>query len=352
MNKRLFITILLVFLGIVGVCGGIFFGLRLRKSGWELLSPIGSKVEVEEEKPLVKYEMERLKERGGIGSEIVLERVLRQAQDNFTSYLFSYISEGRKITGLVNIPDRGLKSASTKQGLPVIVMLRGWVDLEMYETGVGTQKAGEVFAQNGYLTLAPDYLGYGESDMPPDNVWEERFLRNVSIIDLLASISPSTPSASLRTSSLRADPNRIGIWGHSNGGLSALTALEITGRNYPTSLWAPVSQFFPYDILYYTWEYDDKGRVLRKSLAEFEAEYDVDKYSFDEYLDWISASIQLHQGIDDPYIPVSWSESLVERLGELGNEVKYYTYLGAGHQMEGSWDLVVRRDLKFFGEKL
>lgn len=340
MTRKRIILLIIVFLllGLVVAVVG-FWGFReFRNKGW--LSPIGSKVEVEKEKPLVKYEMERLKERGGIGSEIVLEREICKSP-GFTSYLFSYKSEGRKITGLANIPNICSKPGLERQ-CTVIVMLRGWVDLEMYETGIGTQRAGEVFAQNGYITLAPDYLGYGESDMPPDNVWEERFLRNVSIIDLLSSI----PSLS------QVDPDRIGIWGHSNGGLSALTVLEITGRNYPTSLWAPVSRFFPYDILYYTWEYDDKGKTLRKSLAGFEAEYDVDKYSFDEYLDWISVSIQLHQGASDPYIPVSWSESLVKRLKELGNEVKYYTYLGAGHQMEGSWDLVVQRDLKFFREKL
>ena len=227
---------------------------------------------------------------------------------------------------------------------PVIVMLRGYVDPGMYETGIGTQKVGEAFAKNGYVTLAPDYLGYGESDMPPDNVWEERFLKNINIMDLLASIGPST--------SLRADSNRIGIWGHSNGGMSAFTALELSAGNYPTCLWAPVSKFFPYDILYYTDEFEDRGKALRKSLAEFEKDYDTEKYSFDNYLEWINASIQLHQGMEDPYIPMSWSNNLAERLDELGKDITYYTYPGAGHHMEGSWDLVVQRDLEFFGEKL
>jgi len=348
-KKKIFIF-LVIFLGLFGIIGGIWAGLRLKNKGWVLLSPLGSKIEEIKEKPLEKYSFERLKERGGISSKIVLEREISRSP-TFTSYLFSYISEGKKITGLVNVPDG-------EGPFPVIVMLRGWVDPAMYETGLGTQRAGEVFAQNGYITLAPDYLGYGESDIAPNNVWEERFLKNINIMDLLASVDRGLNSAiteddhGLKSANTLIDSNRIGIWGHSNGGLSALTVLELTGKNYPTTLWAPVTQFFPYDILYYTDEFEDKGKALRKSLAELEKEYDVDKYSFDEYLDWIKAPIQVHQGTNDPYIPVSWSESLVGKLEELGNEIKYYTYPGAGHHMEGSWDLVIERDIQFFKEEL
>jgi dipeptidyl aminopeptidase/acylaminoacyl peptidase len=326
------------------VFGVFFVGLWLKNKDWKTLSPLAKLEEKEEkkEKPLAKYSFKRLKERGGKEGEIILDRVLQQAQDDFTSYLFFYESEGKKISGLANIP----------QGdgpFPVIVMLRGWVDPGMYQTGVGTQRAGEVFARRGYLTLAPDFLGYGESDMPPNDVWEERFIKNMNIMDLLASLCSSSGQAGLNI-----DPHKIGIWAHSNGGLSALTILELTGESYPTTLWAPVSQFFPYDVLYYTFEAEDKGKALRKSLAQLEGEYDADNYSFDNYLDWINEAtpIQVHQGLADPYIPLNWSENLVKRLSDLGMEVNYFKYTGAGHNMEGSWDLVVQRDLEFFKEKL
>jgi len=334
MNKRILI-ILLIFLGLIALAAGIWAKMRWENNGWILLSPLG-KIEQEKEKPLAKYELERLKDREAQPSQIVWDKEINKGT-RFTSYIFSYKSEGKKISGLANVP-------AGNGPFPVIIMLRGWVDPGVYETGVGTQRAGEVLADNGYLTLAPDFLGYGESDMPPNDVWEERFLKNISILDLLASIGPST--------SLRADSNRVGIWAHSNGGLSALTILELTGKNYPTTLWAPVSQFFPYDVLYYIFEADDKGKALRKSLAEFEKDYDTEKYSYDNYLSWIKAPIQLHQGFADPYIPVSWSDQLVEKLKGLENEVYYFKYVSAGHHMEGSWDLVVQRDLEFFKKEL
>jgi len=298
-----------------------------------LLSPLG-KTQVRE-KPLEKYSFENLKKRRGKPSQINLERVLTQ-HEGFTAYLFSFESDGRKITGLAHLPKKEGK-------LPVVVMLRGYVDQEQYQTGVGTQPAAEVYAANGFITLAPDYLGYGESDMPPPgDIWEERFLRHVAVADLLASVA-TLP---------QADTEKIFLWGHSNGGMQALTALELSGGNYPTVLWAPVSQYFPYDVLYYTNEADDGGKSLRQNLAEFEKDYDTDDYSIGKHFDWIKAPVQLHQGTADPYIPLSWSDDLASSLKKQGLEVDYYLYPGNDHNLRPDWDTVVARDLAFFKKYL
>lgn len=325
--KRL-IFFFIIFLGV-----GLGIGLRLWQKDGDMVSPV-SEVAVEKEKPLEKYSFVNLKDRGGINSEIKLEKVLKE-EEGFTAYLFSYFSEDRKVTGLAHIP-------KDKKALPVIIMLRGWVDQEIYKTGVGTSKAGEVFAQNGFITLAPDFLGYGESDDPPEDVWEERFLKPVAVMDLIASVRSIT----------QADPQRIGFWGHSNGGMIALSVLEIMGESYPTTLWAPVSKPFPYDVLYYTDEYEDRGKLLRAKLAELEKDYDVNRYSFDEHLDWLNTKLQIHQGTIDDAIPLEWTNQLVNLIKGLGIDIVYYTYPGADHNMKGSWDQVVQRDLIFFEKNL
>ena len=340
-------TILLIGLIVVGIIVSFIVWWQLEKQSSGILSPLGSLRKISEPtaKPLEKYAFENLKKRGGKPSEIKLEKELSKGPA-FTSYLFSYTSEDRKITGLVNIPNRGLKSASPKtkkeDKFPVIVMLRGYVDQEIYQTGMGTRRAGEFYANHGFITLAPDFLGYGESDMPPNNVWEERFLRLTSVLDLLVSIR-TLP---------QADPQKVCLWGHSNGGMIALSILEISDQNYPTSLWAPVSQFFPYDILYYTYEFEDKGKALRRSLAEFEKDYDANKFSFDEYLEWIEASFIIHQGTEDKYIPLSWTNDLVKKLKKLGKKVTYFTYPGVDHNFKSVFNKVVERDLEFYKKRL
>ena len=139
-----------------------------------------------------------------------------------------------------------------------------------------------------------------------------------------------------------------------------MTVLEISQKEYPTVLWAPVSKPFPYSILYYTDEAEDKGKLLRKKLAKFEQDYDVDLYSLTNYLDRITAPLQIHQGTADEAVPQKWSDEFIKgfkiknfpakRDPALQEKLKisYYLYPGADHNLVGAWDRVVRRDVEFF----
>lgn len=354
MSNKLSLVGLILIVSLL-VAGGYWWLLKQNPSG--LASPFGDSqtTPTPPAKTLEKYSFTNLRQRGGQASVITLDKDVTtetSGQPDFFSYLFSYNSEGRKITGLLDIPNPQLEASDSAKPeatgsavqnskdklFPVVIMVRGYVDKSVYEPGVGTKRAAEYFTSHGYLTIAPDFLGYGGSDNPPDNVWEERFLRPVAVMDLIASV-PSLKEA---------DPSRIFIWGHSNGGMIALSVLAITEAKYPTTLWAPVTQFFPYDVLYYTYEYEDKGKALRQALAEFEKDYEVSDYSFDNYLSDIQAPIQLQQGKADEYIPLSWSNGIVDKLKELDKDITYYTYAGADHNLKGSWSSAVAQDLEFF----
>ena len=180
--------------------------------------------------------------------------------------------------------------------------------------------------------------------MPPENVFHERFLRPVQVLELIASVKNIEGS----------DPSDIQIWGHSNGGQVALSVLEISGKDYPTTLWAPVSKPFPYSILYFTDEFDDYGKALRKELAGLEAQYDVDDFNILKYLEWIKAPIQVHQGTIDDAVPLEWSLELVEQLNLQGIEVQLHQYQGADHNLvspvsgTSAWDEAVIRDVEWF----
>ncbi len=299
-----------------------------------LVSPLGSAgksfSQAKEEKPLEKYTVLNLANYQAVPSEINQEKVLEDNL-NFTSYLVSFKSEGRKVTGLLNLP-------KGNGPFPVIVMLRGFVDPTIYETGMGTKRVAQVLAQNGFITLAPDFLGYGGSDNPSQDVFEERFQTYTVALDALASV------ATLE----KADKNKIGLWGHSNGGQIALTILEASQKEYPTVLWAPVSKPFPYSILYYTDEASDRGKSLRKKLAEFEAVYEADLFAITDYFNRIKAPIQLHQGSSDEAVPQKWSDQLNQSLKEVGVTVDYYIYQGADHNLMPQWSTAVARTVSFY----
>lgn len=324
--------IVLVTIILAAIAGGAYW-LRGRERRDPTVSPLGQIFE----KPLEKYAIERLRIRTPQVGPIVLDEPTA-TQSAYTVYPFHYTSEGRRVTGLAHVP----RGASAENKKPVIVQLRGYVERNQFTSGMGTKHSAEVFASNGFLSLAPDFLGYGGSDMPSGDVFEERFQTYTVALDLLAAI----PSFSL------ADSSRVGIWGHSNGGQIALTVLEATGKPYPTTLWAPVTKPFPYSILYYTDEADDFGKALRRKLADFERDYDVDQYTMVRYLHLITAPIQLHQGTADDAVPVAWSDQFIAMLREKKKDTEYFVYPGADHNLSPSWNTVVARDIEFFRRRL
>lgn len=322
--RKIFLGILI---GIVFTIGGYFARQAARSyvSSLTTVSPLSKMLE----KPLEKYSILRLSGRVFEGNQIILDEPVATTSA-YTKYIFHFMSDGKKVTGVAHIP--------FGHNLPVIVQLRGYADREKYFPGEGTERSAEVYASNGFISLAPDFLGYGGSDMPETDVFEERFETYTAALNLLASV---------RTLPM-ADSAKVALWGHSNGGQIALTVLEILGRPVPATLWAPVSKPFPYSILYYTDDVPDHGKLLRKKLADFEKDYDTELYSLTNYVDRITGPVQLHQGDVDESVPKSWSDELVKRMPG----INYFIYPGADHNMVPDWNTVVTRDITFFGKYL
>jgi len=306
----------------------------------KIISPLGSG-KISQEKKLAQYSYLALQRTKFNGSKIIIDRIFKD-QENFTSYIFYFYVRGKKVSGLMNVPKKS-------GDYPIIVMIRGYVDTEIYEPGVGTSHGGETLAQNGFITLAPDFLGYGYSDKAVKDALEDRFLTYVTVLELISSAKNLNSALENKSLSARYDGKNIGFWGHSNGGQIALSVLEISGKNYPTVLWAPVSKPFPYSILYYTDDIDDHGKALRKVVADFENNYDSEKYSLTNYLNWIKAPLEIHQGGADEAVPQKWSDVLVDDLKKKKKDVEYFTYPGEDHNFSlGSWNLVIQRTMVFY----
>jgi len=302
--------------------------------------------------PLKKYSFDNLSKTKFLANSIEIGERIDDDSDEYDMYIFYFYAQDpqdhlktNKVSGLLTIP--------TLEGeYPVIVQLRGYVDREIYSTGVGTMRSAQEYAKAGFISLSPDFLGYGESENPSDQSIEERFQTYSTVLSLLASIKNLNKALEKSYLKILADTNSLGLWGHSNGGHIALSILAITKKEIPTVLWAPVSKPFPYSILYFTDEFADEGKALRKVVADFEKDYDVFNYSPTRYYDRITAPVQIHQGTADDAVPVEWTNELVKKLDELSIENEYFVYPGADHNLLGGWDLAVSRSITFYKEKL
>lgn len=300
------------------------------------------------ERPLLAYTFENLKKTKFPQNTFTLGKIISKTPE-IISQMF-YLDVPKKpnedniatVSGIINLP----KDPGT---YPIIIMFRGYVPEEIYQSGVGTQRVAEVLAQNKYITLSPDFLGYGESSPLSTDSFEARFQTYTTALTLFSSLSTLNSTFEVGYSGLiKADLERIGIWAHSNGGQIALSTLAISGLKYPTVLWAPVSKSFPYSILFYTDETEDRGKALRKALSLFENDYDTEHFSPEKYYKWIQAPLSVHQGSFDSEVPITWSDELIVDLKKNDIEAEYIIYPGADHNMLPLWSTVVKNSILFY----
>ncbi len=344
--RKLFL-ILLPFLGIA--CFFVVYVLFSNDS--KIINPLVQEVE-ELTLPLKKYSFENLSLTEFVGSEIEIGEQIEDEIEEIDLYTFYFYAQDpensqklSRVSGLLTIP-------SEPGNYPLLLQFRGYVDREIYGTGVGTRPTAEEFAKSGFITLAPDFLGYGESQNPSTDSLEERFQTYSTALSLFASVKNLNNAFQEKGIDISIDSEKLGIWGHSNGGHIALSTLIIARKNIPTVLWAPVSKPFPYSILYFTDEYADEGKSLRKVMSNFEQNYDVFEFSPARYYSRIIAPLQIHQGGLDDAVPVEWSNEFVQKLEELEIEHEYFIYPGADHNMRPAWDTAVARSIGFYKEKI
>lgn len=359
----------LIFIGVAMFVVG--FGLRglMQKSAtsYQLLSPLAErKIEEELPNPYPTYTFSSLRSLALTTETIKVLGLIGEPQPSFRSFLVSWdvpnltTKQKERVTAQMNIPNG-------TGPYPVIIMLRGYVDQEEYQTGVGTKNAAAEFAKNGYVTIAPDFLGYGGSDAESSDVLISRFAKPVTVLQLLKNLEAlsldidatgaMTEEQSAATQQLARktiDTTRIGMWAHSNGGQIALSVLEITSRVLPTSLWAPVSKPFPSSILYYTVDAEDGGRYLRSQLNQFEFVLGNNPVDYSPLTEpsRILAPVQIQQGARDTAVPLEWSEQLEETLEAATVSATLYVYPEADHNLQPSWKTAVQRDLLFFAKHL
>jgi len=377
MKQVVLLLIAGVGLALVTFVGGYWFAQKYQFGNQSFISPVNP----QEPKPYLKYTISSLRERSYSISQIEVKEVFNTTAE-YTTYTFSYQTLGKNMTGVMNVPNQELTATTS-----AVVMLRGYVPPAAYTPGVGTKNAAAVLATQGYITIAPDFFGYGGSEPEFTDPWMSRFSKPIEVVELIKSLqtAPITVPTGLTGQAPAAvvgeiKINQLGLWGHSNGGQIALTVLEILGQPLPTTIWAPVTAPFPYSVLYFSDEDEDEGKSARYELAKLEKMYDVFEFTLTQHLPLLQAPLQIHHGIADDTAPVAWSDEFVDKIklenqrreallkestatesGETHNinpallqpiKYEYFRYPGADHNLQPGWDAVVQRNLTFFDKHL
>lgn len=287
------------------------------------------------------------------GSDIVIEQTLSPGS-NYDRYVASYKSDGNKIFALLTVP-QGIKP---KTGWPVIIFNHGYIQPEQYRTTERYIAYTDAFSRNGYIVFKSDYRGHGESEGKPEGA----YYSPAYTIDILNAVSSIKKYQA-------ADPKRIGMWGHSMGGMITLRTMVTTSDIKAGVIWAGVVA--SYEDLTNNWHHPDLNpRPFVPSEREQAARRPgrqsyIDKYgTFQQnpsfwqsispisYVKDISGPIQLHHGTADEEVPLLFSQKLDETLTESGKSVELFTYEGDNHNLSSNLETALQRSVEFFDTHL
>ena len=296
--------------------------------------------------------------------EIHIRKTLDEA-DKYTSYLIDYPSDGLTITGVMQIP-------AGEGPFPVIIMNHGFFARSVYASGDGTDRSSAFLSEHGYITIASDYRTWGESDLG------ESFFYSGLVIDVINLLN-AIPSLG------QADPDRIGMWGHSMGGGVTMKVLTIVGEGSSRPVTVKAA------VLYSTVSADMLDIINRWGMGCFGdiaageqiigcnssdvipldlplnlqnayrfAASDADtlkEISPIYHLDAVTAPVQIHYGTEDGNVmsgtPPQWSVKLTQALRDAGKQAELYQYEGERHSFIGQpWFDFMTRTLRFFDQHL
>jgi uncharacterized protein len=269
--------------------------------------------------------MEDLRSKEYNGGEIKIESTITE-NDTYTSYLISYPSEVLNIYGVMNIP-------KGEGPFPVIVLNHGYYNPSEYKSGDGTRNIADILVHEGYITVASDYRGHGNSDNDSGNRGGHRPEYAIDVLNLIASIKSIN----------QADTNRIGMWGHSMGGEVSLRTIIATDKVKALVLWAPTSADAADNLGYYGGHNTNSVSVNPK----------LKNVSPINYLTYVQTPISIHQGLEDTEVNPEWSRELNDALKKEGKKVEYFEYEGQDHNFRNlGWEEVSNKTISFFATYL
>jgi uncharacterized protein len=287
--------------------------------------------------------IERLRYLPPHGADFQVGELLAET-DAYNTYLISYQASTTRLSGMMTVPN----SSPPDNGFPVIVLNHGLIYPSIYYSGRGSRRERDFFGRNGYVTIHPDYRGYGgdsEHACAPTLSWiatgcAHDFYVGYTL-DIIAAID------ALRQVQLPyVDANRIGMWGHSMGGNMAARIMVMRPDIRAYVLFAPVSADVE-DNFYELPEYE-LARIAEAYGVGSEARKLFDQMSPLQYFSDVEAPVQLHHGTADTDVPIAFSEKMYAVLKKLGKLVEFFAYPDEPHEFIQDWQLAADRSLQFF----
>lgn len=264
--------------------------------------------------PLPPYAIATLRERPRASGRITIGSAIGPGP-GYAKYHVSWISDGDTMTGVLDIP-------SGTGRFPVVLVNHGYAPVSQYTEGLDTAPYADPMASAGFLTISPAYPGYLGSGPGATNV-PSIVGEAISDLDLISEL-PTLP---------QADPTRVAVAGHSNGGGVAEILMAADPGLRAAVLYAPVSSDMA-DNASKWWVHTPGGTGGVPDPAADPAAYQL--MSPRSWFDSTTPPALIMQGTSDPEIPADWTAATVQALQSAGAHVQFVSFPGAMHIFGGA----------------
>ena len=231
----------------------------------------------------------------------------------FSKFQMSWPSGGQTYTGTISLPDG-------PGPFPVVIVNHGHIPAERYWIGQDSGIWGDPMAEHGFISLAPNYVGYNGSG-PGEPGLTTNMQIAVTDMDLISSL-PSLP---------QADPNRVAAVGHSQGGGVSQLLMVTEPRVKAVVLHAPVSS-----------DERENARRLQARTASppplGDPDQKVELYQHVSPRSYFAAGqppVLLIQGTLDHTIPAEHTQATYNALKAAGVNTEIIWVAGGDHDLVG-----------------
>ena len=263
--------------------------------------------------PPPSYYIEALRARPPVAGKIEIGDMMWRGQ-GFTKSHVTWTSAGQPMTGTISMPDGG-------GPFPVVVINHGHIPPERYWIGQDSGIFGDPMAAHGFISIAPNYVGYNGSGTGEPGLQPNQQIA-ITVMDLISSLG-SLP---------QADPGRVAVVGHSQGGGVSQILMVIDPRIKAVVLHAPVSS-------------DEAENAVRRhertgtwpSLGD--PSQDPEAYmrmSPRAYFSQRQPPALLVQGTLDHTIPAAHTQETFDALQRAGIESRLLWIPGGDHDLVGA----------------
>lgn len=345
MKSKLLVILLI---GTVAILGNYFRGRNQNSlSAVEPFAPPAQQTSITEE-PYKELTIPYLRNRS-FSSKI---NEMRQIGKNnqFTSYIASYQSDGLKINGLLLVPS--INPDDNK--LPAIVFIHGYIPPAQYKTEEKYVDYINYLARNGFVVFKIDLRGHGESEGEANGA----YYSSDYIIDTLNAYSAMQNLEFV-------DSDKVGLWGHSMAGNVVLRSIAAKPDIPAAVIWAGAG--FSYEDLqkyrindgsYRPPQNNTERQSRRRQLFETHGEFSRESefwrsVSPSDFLVDVKGAVQLHHAVNDNVVNIGYSRDLKSSLDRAGVKNELHEYQSGGHNISGSsFSTAMRRTVEFYTEQI